>query len=348
MKKLRIGYYSLSKDLSHPGDRRRIVFWVKARSHDLLINPKNPVDVVVVSEKADMQKAMNEHPGVPVVLDLIDGYLAREPMITDYARGISKVLTRQLGGFPKSYTKYTKQACFDASAVICSTPEQKATIAPYSPNVHIILDSHDELPLLNFQKVLPNKTFQIMWEGMPYTLSGIKQAKSVLYDQNLHDRRVLKVITDPTYRKFLGKYLQRDTFTLLAGELGNDIRPDILIPWSIEALVSTAKNSNLAIIPINLSSPLQLLKPENRLLIMWRLGLPCLTSATSAYKRVSTVSGIDLICDSPLEWAKKSGEILSNSESGAEIINRGQSYLKEFHSTEILLDKWDKAIGSVT
>lgn len=347
MKKIRIGYYALSSNFSHPGDRRRVVFWAKARGHELVANSNERVDVVLVSEKADFNMVKRSHLEVPIILDLIDGYLAPEPLLSDYSRGFSKVLTRELSGFPKRYTKYISQACTEAAAVICSTREQQETISSYCPNVHIILDSHNELPLLSFQRPVPSQTLQIMWEGMPYTLRGIKQAGGAFENKFMKSSRQLKVVTDSHYFRFLGRYGKMSTTQLLAKELGGVMTSITLVPWSLNSLITTGKQSNLAVIPIDLSSPLQFLKSENRLLIMWRLGLPCLTSATPAYSRVADRSGVNLVCRSTSEWMEKSNMLLSDSDAAAETVSRGQAYIQEFHNSDILLEKWDRAIGSV-
>ena len=50
MKTLRIGYVPNSKKLDAPGDRRRIVFWAKARGHEIVTNLDDKFDVLVLSE----------------------------------------------------------------------------------------------------------------------------------------------------------------------------------------------------------------------------------------------------------------------------------------------------------
>ena len=348
MKKLKVGYFSLSPNLSHPGDRRRVVFWAHLRGHELIINPTEQVDVVLVSENADMQSVTKNSRGTPIVLDLIDGYLAKEPLLKDYARGFSKVIAGQLHGVPKRFTKYISESCHKADAVICSTPEQGLTIKNYCSNVHIILDSHDELPLIPFQLNRNRNSYQIMWEGMPYTLAGIGQARSIFTKASTASPPILKVVSDLHYFRLLNKFGEMKTAKLLAREIESSMTSETLVPWSIDSLISVARQSSLAIIPINLSSPLQFLKPENRLLIMWRLGLPTLTSATPAYSRVAMQVNVDVVCRNSSDWWNKSNSLLNNAELSAEVVAQGQSYLKDFHNTDLLLEKWDAAIGSVT
>jgi hypothetical protein len=100
-------------------------------------------------------------------------------------------------------------------------------------------------------------------------------------------------------------------------------------------------------IPINLAIPMQRLKPENRLLIMWRLGLPCLTSPSAAYARVAQDAEAKVICNTLEEWQENFEQLLKDPVFAKNQIARGQNYIHEHHSQRILLKKWDEAIESV-
>lgn len=349
MKRLRIGYQALSPDLSHPGDRRRLVFWAKKRGHEIVTDLSGSLDAIVLSERADFGVYPQKAAGVPIIFDLIDGYLASESTLHDWLRGVSKVFAGQLSGIPKPFTHFVQDLCTHATAVICSSPEQKEAIAPYSKNVHVILDSHDELPILQFRGEHPctNVASNILWEGMPATLSGVNQFAQALRTVQMKDTLHMDFVTSTEFFLLLGKYFPRDTSYLLRRSLGDMYSQSEIVPWSLENLVSTAKRSSAAIIPIQLASPLQYLKPENRLLIMWRLGLPCLTSASPAYKRVTHKAGLDTICNSPTDWVAKLSEIIKNPEFARGIVANGQEYLLANHTSEILLEKWDRAFESV-
>ena len=92
---------------------------------------------------------------------------------------------------------------------------------------------------------------------------------------------------------------------------------------------------------------MQYLKPENRLLIMWRLGLPCLTSPSPAYIRVAKAADVDTVCYSTIDWTEKIDQILGHVDLAEAIVSSGQSYLKENHNSELILEKWDRAFQSV-
>lgn len=349
MKKLRIGYQALSADLSHPGDRRRVVFWAKRRGHEIVTDLSGPLDAILLSERADFGIYPRKAAGVPVIFDLVDAYLASESTLHDWTRGASKVFAGQLTGIPKPFTHFVQDLCSHASAVVCSSPEQRELITPYAKNVHVILDSHDELPTLPFGYDLgdTNVAPRILWEGMPATLGGVEQFAHAIQKSHLKNSIHMDFVTNTEYFRLLGRYFSSDTSSLLRRSLGQLYSRAAIVPWSLDNLVGTAKLSSLAVIPIQLTNPLQYLKPENRLLIMWRLGLPCLTSASPAYKRVTHQAGLDTVCDSEADWAGKSIQIIDNPDFAREIVGKGQAYLQANHTSEILLKKWDRAFESV-
>ena len=347
MKQLRIGYQSLSPDLSHPGDRRRVVFWAKHRGHKIITDLAEPVDIYLLSEKADFGLFPKSANGKPIIFDLVDAYLAKERPTKDWFRGASKVITGQLSGAPKPFTKFVQNLCRDSSAVICSSPEQRETILPFSKNVHVILDSHDELPMVQFAHREISTSPQILWEGLPATIGGLSQMAPLLQHINNMKNLELNCVTNVKYFQLLGRFFERDTASLLKRRLGSAFEYSRILPWNTENLISTAMKSSCAVIPIDLAGPIQNLKPENRLLIMWRLGLPCLTSPSPAYTRTAAAAGTDTICRNPNDWQQKLELILSEPSIAEEIVTKGQNYLKEFHNTDVLLEKWDRVFNSV-
>ena len=70
-------------------------------------------------------------------------------------------------------------------------------------------------------------------------------------------------VTDEKYFQFLGKYIQRNTLTLLKKDLNGIFEKVNISSWTLNNLVDSAQRSSIAMIPIDLSVPIQNLKPEN-------------------------------------------------------------------------------------
>ena len=349
MKPLKIGYWPLSPNMTSAGDRRRLLFWSKNRGHDVITDLNQKVDVIVASENSDFQSKYFSQKGVPVVFDLVDAYLSPFNPINDFARGLAKHLSGQISGNIKPFSHHVRNFCIKSNAVICSSPEQETAIKPFNPNTHVILDSHEEISLIKPKLSRPASSdkIRILWEGQPATIRGVQQISPILLQLSKENSLFFDFVTDEKCFKFLGKHVEINTFRLLKKDLGPIIEQVRIIPWTPSNLVISAKNSSIAIIPLNLKVPMQKLKPENRLLIMWRLGLPCLTSASPAYIRVASQAGVKAVCESPKDWHENFSRLLGDPSFALEEVLRGQDYLHEHHNREALLNKWDRAIESV-
>ena len=349
MRQLKVGYQPLSSMLTAAGDRRRLLFWARNRGHEIVIDLTKKVDVIVASENSDFQSPHFTQKVVPVVFDLVDAYLSPLNPWDDFARGLAKKLSRQISGSVKPFSHHVRDFCLASNAVICSSPEQEAVIKPFNPNTHVILDSHDEIPFID-PKITRSTTSRediILWEGQPATIRGVQQISSTLFQLSKEGDLHFDFVTDEEYFLILGKYFKMNTLQLLKKDLGPIIDRIRIIPWTPDNLVSSAKKSSISIIPIDLTVPMQKLKPENRLLIMWRLGLPCLTSPSPAYIRVASKAGVKAICDSPKVWLENFSILLDDPSFSLEEVLRGQNYLRENHNRKRLLNKWDQAIESV-
>ena len=114
------------------------------------------------------------------------------------------------------------------------------------------------------------------------------------------------------------------------------------VPWTLNNVKKYASNSSFAIIPIDTKDKFANLKPENKLLGLWTLGLPVIFSDTPAYKRVATQAGLESNCIESNNWSFA----LNNHNS---ILNEKNSqlaskYLSTFHTKQVLIAKWDAAI----
>jgi hypothetical protein len=339
MKRLRIGIFPFSRNLSHPADRRRIVSWAKKRNHELCLNQSKNVDLLYISEGCDFIKA-SYLKGPPKIFDLVDGYLAPQNLVTDLLRGSIKSLVGQHKTYPRLFRSIVKRTCLNVDLVVCSSEEQKSTILPFNPKVEVILDNHSEFPFLRFHSKPTSEGFSLFWEGTTHTLGALeKMVNGVKLNENK-----LNIVTDLEHPLLLGRHFKQSVAKRLNKSIGNFN----FASWSVENVVRNANQSNLAVLPIDDSDNLQLFKPENRLLIMFRLGLPCLTSDIYSYRRVEKAIGSQVVCRNYVDWLTTINFMKENLDLMEYQVAKGQEYLLETHTEEILFEKWDKAIGSIT
>ena len=325
-----------------------MAFWAKNRGHEIITDLTQPHDVVVISERADIGSWSRKDFGPPRIFDLIDGYLEPLSMGNDLLRGYAKFATGQTTGSIRRFSKHIEKLCTSVQGVICSTPEQRSSVLRFNSNVHPILDSHDEFPLLS-PRISPRtkKVVALFWEGLPFTLYNLSIIENTLKDIDSGTSVTLSVVTDSKYPKYVGKYLTRDTSRYIQKTFPNMSSKISLIPWSPSGVKNSAVTSDLGILPISISEPMNNYKAENRLLIMWRLGLPVLASPTKAYSRVFNSISSDGICVDPQNWVSQIEGFAKDQEPFIDQIKRGQEYLSEHHSKEKLLQSWDTAIRSV-
>jgi len=349
VRKLRIGYWPLSNTLRAAGDRRRLIFWANARGHEIVTDLDQNVDLIVASVNADFHSRHLQNRHVPIVFDLVDAYLSPLNAYEDLGRGLAKGLLGQISGRVRPFSHHVSDFCSLSNAVICSSPEQKLIIESYNPNTHAVLDSHDEIEFVDpvKQHLQRSMSRKLLWEGQPATIRGIGAIYPALFELSLANNLDFDFVTDVNYFQFLNRYFQKSTLKLLEMDLQGLANRAKIIPWSPHNLAKSAESSFAAIIPLDMSVPMQRLKPENRLLIMWRLGLPCLTSPTPAYVRVANQANTRTVCSDTSEWIAIFNQLLEDPDFALSQIVAGQNYVRENHSKSLLLKKWDLAIDSV-
>ncbi len=349
MPKLKIGYLPISNSLSSAGDRRRLVFWANNRGHEIVTSIDKSVDVIVASVNADLNYDKYADLSKPLVFDLVDAYFSPSSYINDLARGLIKKITNQMSGKLQPFSKSVLEFAKFSDAVICSSIEQQEYIKELNAHTYIILDSHEEFPFLNPNKNdnKKSKNLKLMWEGQPATIGGFKYISSELRRLSKKIDLEINLVTDENYFKLLNKYFEGETMKLINRELLIKSIKTQIIPWSTQKLVETASESNFGVIPVDISHPMQRLKPENRLLIMWRLGLPVITSETPAYLRVENEIGVKVTCKTNQEWTNNLLDFYQNPWLAEKQVTLGQDYVRTMHNRSILLEKWDKVFNTV-
>jgi len=343
-----IGYVPISRDLSHPADRRRLVFWAKARGKNLELRDLTSCDKIVFSENSNFDQIRKFDSKIKI-LDLVDAYLTPENCLQDLTRGFLKHGTGNQSGWIKPFSWDVKNACKNVDAIICSSVEQAKVIRKYNSEVHVILDSHDEFADLPFDydklEISTDLEYRLFWEGQAATLGNFKGINSVLLKVLQKNPFNLELVTDEEYFLVMNQFFRKPISHAIKN-LEPGIKKVVTFhKWSVDEVKNVATKSNLALLPVNTRSNFQRLKPENRLHIMWRLGLPCLTSKIPSYSRVANLVQQSFTCESRMEWENKINSFMREPNLGREQVEAGKQYLSSFHSTEQLLSKWDRVLG---
>jgi hypothetical protein len=345
----KIGYVPYSADLSHPGDRRRIGTWSKTRRNDLKLEDPTESDLLVLSAAANFDFWINKSKQ-PVILDLVDGYLGEEPLfIRDLGRNLMRSFKGKSNYSAVTFTRALQSACRKADAVIVASQEQAEDVLPFNSCVHIILDDHSELDAARLERKVsklkdPSSKY-IFWEGFGYTIKHFRFLAPSLDNFMSKSGYKLLILTNPNFARwggYLGKINANKLIKKWFPKSKNQIE---VIPWSIEDVIHYASLSDFAIIPVDTKDKFAKLKPENKLLSMWHLGLPTLFSNTFAYKRVANEIGIPEFCIDSSSWQSVFDNLAVDSLDNS--LDKTENYINETHTKDILVEKWQKVFETV-
>ena len=341
----RVGYVPMSPDLiSQPGDYRRFVEYAKVRGIEFEIARWGEVyDLVVLSERADITMWC-DYPHGKIVYDLIDSYLAVPGSdLKGVFRGVAKFITKQHQRLQLNYWESIRRMCRRADAVICSTDMQRDDIRPFCSNIHIILDIHNDVIRKEKHDYSRKTPLKLVWEGLPCNIKQIGSIQNVLLDLSHQYELELHLVTDLIGSSFLGKFGK-----VSSKETAEGIFKRVVVhAWSKETCADIICNADIAIIPIDLNNPMAVGKPENKLLLLWRMGMPVVTSATPAYERAMSEVGVSLTCKDDAEWMQKLGGLIVDEGLRREAGELGKKYANQKFSKEKLLEQWDSVFASI-
>ena len=342
---IRIGYAPYHKDMMTPGDRRRFIFYANERKIKFdLADPLKIYDIVYLTYGCNLSvwiEYKKKNPDVKFVFELIDSYLLENCSVLTIFRGITRYLLGKERSLWFSYKVALRKMISIADVVVCSTHAQKINMFRFNNNIHISLDyfsndiTHHKISLEN------SKKFKLVWEGQAYTVKNLLLLNSVF--EKLGDKIELYIITDRTIKSPL-KLFEKETIGILK-RLKCQYH---LLDWDKSSFSENITNADLAIIPISSNNPMMWNKPENKLLLLWEIGIPTLTSDTPAYKRVMDIAGLEFCCRSSGEWIRKIEEYMNNSiEYRSVIVKKADDYLLRFHNKGEILKNWDDIFNSL-
>jgi glycosyltransferase involved in cell wall biosynthesis len=342
----RIGYVPYGASAAHhPADIRRFVTYAKARNLPYEVaRPDQRYDVVVLNETSDIS-VWSEYQGGKIVFDFIDSYLAiprTDPK--QLLRGLVWYANGRHSRLRLDFKGALQTMCRRADAVVCTTDEQRGDISVFCPNVHIILDIHDNVIRSRKQDYTASSPFNLVWEGLPSNISQLSAIGSVLREISQHRSVVLHIVTDVD-RPGAMPYLPR----IKSADVVRGIFENVVLHrWDETTLSTIITQGDIAIIPIFTGDPLTRGKPSNKLALLWRMGMPVVTSATPSYRHMQNAAGTGfLACDSDADWTAALDRLMTSEPVRREAGERGYAYVTEHFNTDRLLSLWDNVFASI-
>ena len=347
LNKLKIGYVAVSPNLRHPSDRRFFCYYAKRRKINFEIAQRGSrYDLLIVHECGDLTVWQRTVPGTKVIFILENSYFAMPKFeFKNQLRGVSKFITRQHHSLQWSYTSTLERMCRRSDAVLCTTEEQRQSIQKFCPNIHVILAFQDG----EVQKVKQNfksgEVFKFVWEGMAGNLPAFLVIHDALKEIQKRHRFTLHLVTDIEYYRWLRNVSKASTKNLIRKVL--DVDEVYLYEWNEEMFSTICTACDLALIPIPLDKPMYAGKPENKLLLFWRMGIPVVTSATPAYIRAMQGCGLSMTCQTTQDWVRVLERYMEDETARREAGQAGMAYAAEAYGDEVLLKRLDNVFESV-
>jgi hypothetical protein len=343
---LRVGYVPFTADLRSPGDRRRFVHWARSRGVPFEIaRPGARYDLVVLTQAADLSVWARHPRGAGrVIYDITDAYLhVPATDLKGALRGAAKFLTRQSRHLQLSFRRSIEAMCRRADAVVFCPEELRPDLEPLCACLHCILDVHEVAVGARKTSYAASDPFRLVWEGLPENVRTFSAVAPVLEALARRRRLTLDVVTGPTHYRWMRRFARRDTLRTLQRIVRIPIR---LHPWSEEALGAVATAADLAVIPLPLDQAFDFSKPENKLVLFWKLRVPTVTSATPAYLRVMAAAGVAMACRTAEEWEAMLEKYMADEAARREAAERGRAWAVREHGEEMTLRRWDAAVAA--
>jgi hypothetical protein len=342
-------YDSYSADLTQIADRRRIGLWINRPDFEVVADDGKTQNVQIITPFTDPFLFEKLSPGTLTVLDIVDGYLVEDtPFLKDYLRYFLRSSKKKSLQRPKKFSRSLKEVCSKVDLIVVASNEQAKIARQYNPNVSVIRDSHDELGSPIEIKIFNKKQgFNLFWEGLGFTLFHFEEAANDLGKFLLETNSTLNLVTNVTFPKYAGKFGKVESKALIQKIFGPAAQNVHIYPWSQEKVREIARECDFGVIPILEKDDFARLKPENKLLIYWRLGLQTLFSDTPSYLRLADEVGVPEYSVSTGKWGEKLEEISKAPTCLNPNMLNVHEYLLRFHSNEVILAQWKKALDSL-
>ena len=301
-------------------------------------------DLVFVGAGGDLAKALElkrKKSTAGLIFDYANHYLEEETHLKAFLRPLFHSAFRGYAPYYRGYKALILELMAVADQVVCSSSYQQSYLKTLDIEAKVITDIFD------WEFAIPDRieekvAHQFVWEGKAFNLDALFKLEKVV---NAFPDIPLAVLTD---QKFGGYGLTQTLGRSVEGELDSIFQNASFVPWTPSALMDELSRSTLGLLPINVVSSIGKAKPENRLVLLWRFGVPALTSPLPSYKELAKRTGVDFVCADDQEWTDRIKTFTQASDR-----NLAQArFLKDFadahYSVALILDKWRGVLAAVS
>jgi hypothetical protein len=343
-----VGIIPASSNFGHPADRRRSIYFFNKSGIDYEIAQyEKYYQYIYVTIAADLTlwssyKAQWEVsiPKPQVIFDFCDDLLAA-PFVQDHLRGAFYYLSGKNKNFKSSYKRAILEMISSSDVVVCGSAEQKSKLDRIHSNVVVVrdyfgADIHSKKVAYNLRS---SNELHILWEGLSHGNIKIFRYLRDIADSISGFKIHLHIATDPVYCKVGGRLFCSSTFEVLRKIFKDSSARFHLYDWSSVTFSAIAASCDLAVIPIPHDSTM-MGKPENKMLLLWQIGLPVIASNTESYSRVMAKAGLNYVAATPLQWREMILNLAKSKENRLAYMKNAEIYLSRFCAEEVIISSW--------
>lgn len=346
----KIGILPASPDLSHPADRRRIGAALGYLGyHYELAEFDKAYDIVFLTLSADLdlwrtyrdkQQALGNSP--KIIFDFCDNIIAGT-LVSDVLRGLMYFISGKSKRLHFRYSSLIKEIIRAADVVVVGSEEQRQFIRDLTERVVVIHDHFGaEVGAKKLTLELRDKNSpRLLWEGLSHgnikIWKGIRRiCESILP----HLRGIsLTFVTDEVCCRVGGRWFCRSTLQRLHSIFRNSRVNVDFTQWTQENFQAEVQLADVGIIWIP-DDPVMRMKPENKLLYMWSIGIPVVVTDTPAYRRVMSDCELLEFCVSDDEFPNSLEKLLSSEALRQEYMRKANVYLAKAFGDDYFSRKW--------
>lgn len=338
----------------HPAHKRRFPRFASRNNinyYDFISNKKNS-DVYILSPASDITywKRKKKTQKCKIIFDANDPFLLSQNLtIKDNLRGFYKYISGNHKYLEFNYRKSYLDICKISDLVVVGHKNQYDLFKRKSINVCLIPDYGIEIDIKkkdNFT-LSKNKTINIFWEGLGSSFMPFKLIEKIFSPINKKFNFIFHFVTDLNFYKYGDQYFKKNITDIAKNDSPKFYEQFRFYQWSEYMMNKIAISCDFAIIPLPEDNSLNFWKPENKLIHMWRMGMPTITSKIPSYIRVMEECNQNLITNDFEKWRNHIIS-LSQTESLRKCYgNKGFDFVKKNYSDQIIDNLWHKHLSKI-
>lgn len=347
---IKIGVIPNAADFKHPADRRRYLYYLQEKgiAYEYADYEKS-YDVLYLAINADLdkwsaykEKEQNAGRNVRVIFDLSDSYLSGKDGVKDMLRAVYYYVSGQASSLNFSYKNKLLKMIAHTDVLICASEEQKKFLDAYHSNVVAAKDyfGNDIKQVKDQYELVTPGQLNVFWEGFSHGNQKIFEMLREILDTVTSHKVHIHFVTDSEYCRIGTSYMCKPTYSVLQKVFEGSGVSFHMYDWNAVTFSSIATSCDMALVPIP-DDPVMMRKPENKLILLWSMGIPVITTNTASYSRVMNHAKEHFTCATREEWREKISELAASKERREAYMKAAKKYLDEHNSREVLLKSWD-------